>query len=122
MELCSSYHLRQLLHVGRFDVNNIETLILYIEIPEVYSQIVTADEGLPIAIDRDAIDVVGMGVCVCSTRYSGNNSVMVCHARQFQRRSVGEGKIRIRSRRSTTATKGTTRSEIMGKVVFGYYL
>ena len=35
MELCSRDDFREFLHVGRFDVNNVETLVLDIEIPQV---------------------------------------------------------------------------------------
>lgn len=80
MEFGSRDNLCQLLHVGRFDINNVETLILYVEIPEIYSQIVTTDEGFPITVDRYAVNVVGMGICVGSARYGSNNGIMMCHA------------------------------------------
>lgn len=67
----------QLFHIGWLDVNDIETLILDVEVPQVYSQIVTADKGLPIAVDGYAVDVIGVGVCIVSARHSSNDGVMV---------------------------------------------
>lgn len=122
VELGSSNDLCQFLHVGRLDINNVEALILDVEVPQIYSQIVTADEGFPITVDRDAIDMVGMGVCVGSTRHSGNNSIVMCHARKLKRSSVCKGEIRIRSRRSTTAPKGSTGCEVMREIVFSHHL
>ena len=37
VELCSSDDLRQFLHVCRLDVNYVEALILYVEIPQIYT-------------------------------------------------------------------------------------
>ncbi|KAI6754410.1 hypothetical protein HG530_012924 [Fusarium avenaceum] len=40
----------ELFHVGRLDINNVETLILNIEVPKIDPQIITADKGLSIAV------------------------------------------------------------------------
>lgn len=80
MELCGGNDLGQLLHVGRLDINNIETLILDVEIPQVDAQVVTADVCFAIAVHRNAIDVVSVGVGIHTTRYSGDDCVVVCHA------------------------------------------
>ena len=77
MKLSSCYDLSQLLHIRGFDVNNIEAFILYVEIPEIYSQIITAYECFSVAVHRDAIDVVGMRIGVRLSRDSRNNGVMV---------------------------------------------
>ena len=50
MELSSSDDLGQFLHICRLDVYNIETLVLYVEVPEIDAQIVAADECFPVAI------------------------------------------------------------------------
>ncbi len=62
MKLCSRDYFCQLFHVGWFDVHDVETLVLDVEIPKVDSKIVAADESLSITIHRYAIDVVGMGI------------------------------------------------------------
>jgi hypothetical protein len=40
MEFCSSDDLSQLFHVRRLDVDDVEALILDVEVPQVYSQVV----------------------------------------------------------------------------------
>jgi hypothetical protein len=84
MEFRSRYHFRQLFHVCRFDVNDIEALVLDVQIPKVDAKIVTANKRFSIAIDRYAVDVVCMSIGVCPSWNSGHDSVVMCHARQFQ--------------------------------------
>lgn len=74
----------QLLHVCRLDIHDIETLVLDVEVPQVDSEIVTADKGLAIAVHRDAIYMVGVGICVGSPRDSSDDGVMVCQAWQLE--------------------------------------
>ena len=81
MKLGSSDDLGQFFHVGWLDIHNVKTLVLNIKVPEVDSEIITADEGLAIAVHGNAVDVVCMGIRVCPSRYSGNDCVMVSHAR-----------------------------------------
>ena len=83
VEFGSCNDLGQFLHIRWFDVNDIEALVLNVEVPEVDSQIVTADEGLSITVDGDAVDVVSMGVCVCSAWDCSDNSIVVCHSGQL---------------------------------------
>lgn len=73
--------LGQFLHVGGLDVDDVEALVLYIEVPEVDAQVVTADKRLSVAVYRDAVDVIGVGVGVRPTGDSGNDGVVVCEAR-----------------------------------------
>jgi hypothetical protein len=80
MKFSSCDNFCQFFHIGRFDVNNVETLILYVEVPEIDSQIVTADKSLPIAVDRYAVDVIGVSIGIRAARNCGNNSVVVCQA------------------------------------------
>jgi len=82
MEFCGSDNLSELFHVCGLDINDVEALVLYVKIPEIYPEIITADEGLAIAIHRNAIDVVCMRVCVRLSGNGGNNSVVVCQSRQ----------------------------------------
>jgi hypothetical protein len=44
-------NLCKLFHVRRLNVHDVEALVLDVQVPEVYAQVVTADEGLPIAVD-----------------------------------------------------------------------
>lgn len=82
MELGSGDDFSQLLHVRRLDVDNVEALILNVEIPKIDTEVVTADKGLTIAVDRDAVDVVCVRVGVHSPGYGGDDSVVVGHARE----------------------------------------
>ena len=84
MEFGSSNDFGELFHVCRFNVHNVETLVLNIEIPQIDAEIVTADEGLTIAVDRDAVDVVGMGVGVSTSRDCSNYGVVMGHAGKFE--------------------------------------
>ena len=51
MELCRCNDFCKFFHIRRFDINNIEALVLYVEVPEIDAKIIAADEGLAIAID-----------------------------------------------------------------------
>lgn len=90
MELGGSDDLCQLLHVGGLDVHNVEALVLDVEVPEVYAQVITADKRLAVAVDRDAVDVVCMSVGICPTRDGGYNGIVVCEARQLQFTGIPE--------------------------------
>lgn len=80
MEFSSCNDFSQFFHVGWLDIDNVETLVLNVEIPEIYSQVITADESLPITIHGDAVDMVRVCVGICSAGYGGNDSVMVGEA------------------------------------------
>lgn len=84
MELCRGDNLRQLLHVRWLDVDNVEALILDVQVPEVYPQVVRRDKGLSVAVHRDAVNVVGVRIGVCSARHGGHNSIVVCQAWQLE--------------------------------------
>ena len=51
MELRRCYDFRQLFHIRRLDIHDVEALILYVQVPQVYPQVVRADECLAITID-----------------------------------------------------------------------
>lgn len=80
----------QLLHVCWLDIDNVEALVLNVKIPQVDAKVVAADEGLAIAIDGDAVDVICVGVRVGSTRYCGDNGIVMCEARELKVGSVSE--------------------------------
>ena len=88
MKLGSGNHLGQLLHIRRLDVDNIKALVLNVEIPQVDSQVIAADECLPVAVDGHAVDVVGVGVSICLSRHGRHDGIMVCKSRKFE---VGMG-------------------------------
>lgn len=85
MELGSGDDFSEFLHIRRLDVDDVEALVLDIKVPKIDAEVVAADERLSIAIDGDAVDVVGVSVGVRSSRNSGDNSVVVCKAGQLQR-------------------------------------
>lgn len=62
VELGSRYHLRQLLHVGGFNVHYVEALVGDLEMPQVDAKVVRREVGLLVGVDRYRIDVVGVGV------------------------------------------------------------
>lgn len=74
----------QFLHIGWFDIDDVEALVLNVEIPKVDSEVITANECLTIAVDRDAVDMIGMGIGVGATRYRCYDCIVVRHARQFE--------------------------------------
>ena len=79
MEFCSCDDLGQLLHVCGLDVDNVEALILDVEIPQIDPKIITADKGFAIAVDRDAVDVVGVRIRISPTRNGGDDRIMMGH-------------------------------------------
>jgi hypothetical protein len=86
--------LSEFFHISRLDIHDVEALILDVQIPQVHTEIVTADKGFTIAVNGDAIYMIGVCVGVCSPRDSGNHSVVVCQAGQFESRGVLEGDAR----------------------------
>lgn len=88
MKLCRRNDLRQLLHIRRLDIDDIEALVLDVEVPEIYPQIIRGDESLAIAIDGNAVDVVGVCVRIDPSGYGGDDGVMMGHTREFE---VGDG-------------------------------
>lgn len=121
MELSSSDNLSQLFHIGGFDINYVEALILNIEVPKVDSQIVTANESFAIAVDGYAVDVVRMGVCIGSSRDSGNNGIMVCEARQFEIRRIPELLGRGKSSKAAASAYRTAGRYIVRKIVLSHH-
>lgn len=84
MEFGSRNDLGQLLHVSGLDVNDVETLVLDVQIPEVYAKIVTAYESLAVAVDGDAVDVISMGICIGPARDGSHDSIVVRQPGQLE--------------------------------------
>jgi hypothetical protein len=114
MELGSGDDFGQFLHIGGFDVDNVKALILNVEVPEIYSQIVTGDEGLAITVDGDAVYMVGVCVGVGSAGDGGNYSVVMGHARELELGSILEFG---RARGTASARAGW--GDFMRQVVLG---
>jgi hypothetical protein len=81
VELGSSDDLSELFHVRWFDIDNVEALVLNVEIPEVNPEVVGADKRLAIAIDGDAIDMIGVGICVGFAGNGCDNGIVMGKAR-----------------------------------------
>ena len=116
MEFGRSNDLCQLFHISRLYVDNVEALVLYVQIPQVYTQVITADEGFSVTIHRYAVDMVGMCIGVGSPRHGGNDSIVVCHAWEFKICLASEREM-IRSRSATSPS--ASRSQVMREIVFG---
>lgn len=116
MEFCRCNDLGQFFHVGGFDVHNVEALVLNVQVPQVYSQVIRRDKGLSIAVHRNAVDVVGMGVGIRSTRDSSHDSIVMCHSRQLQ--VGGALELEMVSHRCP-ATTWTSGSQFVREIVLG---
>src|SRR2546423_13552368 len=79
MKFRSRYHFCEFFHVRRFDINDVEALVLYVQVPEVDAKVITTDKCLSIAVDGYAVNMVCMCIGICSSWYGGHNSVVVCH-------------------------------------------
>lgn len=84
VELCGCNDFGQLLHIRRLNIDDVEALILNIEIPEVDPEVITADECLSVAVDRDAIDVVGVGISIRASRDGSYDGIVMRQARELQ--------------------------------------
>lgn len=121
VELGSCYHLGQLLHVGWLDVDNVEALVLYIQVPEVDAQIITADKRLPVAVHRNAVDVVGVRICIRPAWHSGHDGIVVREPWQLQIRGVAE-LCMGRGARGPAGPGSIRRCEVVGKIVLSHHL
>jgi hypothetical protein len=90
MEFGGGNDLGKLFHIGRLDVDNVETLILDVQIPQIDAEVVTTDECLTVTVDGDTVDVIGMSIGVCSPGNSSYDSIVMCHSREFQLCSILE--------------------------------
>lgn len=112
--------LGELLHVRGLDIHNVETLVLDVEVPEVYAEVVTADKCLAIAVDRYAVDVIGVRVGISLPRYSGHYCVVVGQTRQLE---VGGILDNTRQRPRPAAAAGDVPGGgLVGQVVLGHHL
>lgn len=121
VELSRRDHLGQLFHVRRLDVDNVKALVLDVQIPQIDAQIIAADEGLPVTVHRDAVDVVGVGVGIRPPRHSGNHGIVVRQPRELQVAGIAELYVWHRARRPSSA--GYVRgSQVVGEIVLGHDL
>lgn len=91
MELGRGNDFGELFHIRGLDIHNVEALVLNIEVPQVHTEIITADKGFTITVHGDTIYMVRMRVGVCSPRDSGDHGVMVCQTRQLESSRVLKG-------------------------------
>lgn len=116
MKLRGGNNLSQLLHIRRLDIDDVEALVLNVQVPEVYPQIIGRDKRLPIAVHRDAVDVVGVRVGVRSAWHGGNNRIVMRKAWKLQIVCAVEVDVILRADRSSTSCRRAW-SQIMGEVV-----
>jgi hypothetical protein len=121
VELGSCDDFGQFFHVCRFDIDNVEALILDVEVPEVDPKVVTADERFPIAVYRYAVDMVGVCVGVGLARYGRNDGVVVCESRKLQIGSSAKLRIRVPNRTASTSNPAT-RCQFVREIVLSHYL
>ena len=121
VELGSCYHIGQLLHVGWLDVDNVEALVLYVQVPEVDTQIITADERLPVAVHRNAVDVVGVRIGIRPARHGRHDGIVVREPWQLQLRCVAELWMR-RGARGPAGPSGIRRCEVVREIILGHHL
>lgn len=114
VELCSRDNFGQLLHVCRLDVNNVEALVLNVQIPQVYPQVVTANKCLSVTVHGYAVDMVGVCVGVCLPGNSRNDGIMMCEPRHLEVSRTSE--VHIVVPYGSTSTE-PSRSEVMAKIV-----
>ncbi|KAK1239566.1 LOW QUALITY PROTEIN: hypothetical protein MKX07_001020 [Trichoderma sp. CBMAI-0711] len=110
-----------LLHVGGFDVNDVEALILDVEVPEVDAQIVTANERFAITVDGYAVDVVRVGVGVGPSRDGGNDGVMMCETGQLEIGRVPEVLRRGQGSKAAAAAYRAAGRYVVRKIVLGHH-
>ena len=84
----------ELLHVRRLDINNIKTMVARLQIPKVDAQVIRGDKGFGIAVERDRIDVVGVGTGKDASGGSRHDGLRRDHRREnkIARRRLGGGK------------------------------
>jgi hypothetical protein len=58
-----------------------EALVADVEIPEINTKVVRRDIGLAIRVDRDRVDMVGMGIRIDLSWYCCHDGVMVSQSR-----------------------------------------
>lgn len=105
--------LGQLFHISGFDVHDIEALILDIQVPEVDSQIIAAYESFAVAVDRDAVDVVGMGISICAPGDRSDDSIVMRQSRKLQLPRGLEVRLGNGSRGTSSHTSNVARCQVV---------
>ena len=115
MEFGGRDHFRQLLHVRRLDIDDVEALILNIKVPQVHAQIVATDECFPVAVDGDTVDVIGVCISVRPPGNGGHDGIMVCHPRKLQQGRILE---RLTGRAGCPSATNAGGRQLAREVVF----
>jgi hypothetical protein len=105
----------QLLHVRRLDVDNVEALVLDVEMPQVDPKVVATDKGFPVAVDRNAVDVVRVGVGIRLSGNRGDDRVVVGQARQLQ--VGGDSEVDVGIADGASADDAAARRQLMRQIV-----
>jgi len=121
VELCSRDNFCQLFHVRRLNVHDVEALVLDVQVPEIYAQIITADEGLSVTVDRYAVDMISMGISICPARHGCNHSVVMGKPGKLQVACRLELGVRCRTR-SSPAAGHVCWCEVVREVILSYDL
>ena len=107
MEFRSGDDLCEFLHIRRLDIDYIEALILDVEVPQIYPEVIATDKCLSITVDRNAVDVVCMRVRVRSTRDSCRDGIVMGKPGEFESCSILERDVGIwPGRSSAQSTSG----------------
>lgn len=120
VKFSSGNDFRKLFHIGRLDIDDVETLVLNVEIPEIDPQIIAAYKRLPVTVDGYAIDVIGVSICVSSARYSSNNCVVMCETWKSEICCIAK-MLRGAQGSRNASTGHAPWSEVVRKVVFRHH-
>ena len=112
VELCRGYDFSQLLHVRGFDIHDVEALILNVEVPQIDSEVIAADESLAVTVHGDAVDVVCVRVRIGLSRHGRHDRVMMSQSRELEIGSGSEMHVRI-SHRSAAASYAAAGSQLV---------
>lgn len=118
MEFGRGDDLRQLFHVCWLDVHDVEALVLNVQVPQVDSKIIRADEGLPIAVHRYAVDVVCMRIGIGLARYRGDDGVVKRESRKLE----VMGSVEARALHRTASAWDAGWRQLLRQVVLGHNL
>jgi hypothetical protein len=94
-------------------------LVLNVQVPKVYPQIITADKGLSITVHGNTVNMVSMGIGIGAPGYRSNNSIMMCKAWQLKIQGTREVDVGHRSR-CPTSTGSAAGCQVMGEIVLSH--
>ena len=97
-------------------IHDIKALVLDIQVPQVYPQVIRTNKSLPVRVNTDAVDVVGMRICIRPSRHSSHNRIMVRQSWELEVIRTVKVDIILRAN-CTTATCSCSRSKIVREIV-----